>query len=236
MFGTLFGVGVGPGDPQLMTFKAVDILRRVPVIAYVVDDKGKSFAREVAAAHIPNSAVELPLRFSMSPKREVRLAAREEAARLTLAQLSAGQDVAFIAEGDPMLYSTFQHLLLSMPADVRVEICPGVSSLSASAAAAVFPLALENQRMMIAAASRETASQLRGWLAQFEVVALFKVHRHLKELIAALDEIGALGSSALVQRASLADQVVTTNLAAWDDESAPPYFSMLLIRGGKAGD
>jgi precorrin-2/cobalt-factor-2 C20-methyltransferase len=229
MFGTLFGVGVGPGDPQLMTFKAADILKDVPVIAYVVDDKGDSFARQAAAARIPPSAMELPLHFSMSPQRERRLSARQNAASLVSEQLLLGKDVAFITEGDPLLYSTFQHLLLAMPPEVRVEICPGVSSFTAAAAAAQFPLAIENQRMVIAATDEDTVSQLANWLPQFEVIVLFKVHRRIKEIASVLRQAGALSQAVLVQHASSADPSAVTNLADWDG-SELPYFSILLIR------
>lgn len=230
MFGTLFGVGVGPGDPELMTFKAARILQHAAVVAYVEDDKGDSFARQVAAAYIPASAFELPLRFSMSPQRDRRLETRQEAAHLVIARLSSGEDVVFIAEGDPLLYSTFQHLLAALPPEVQVEICPGVSSLTAAAAAAHFPLALENERMVVAAANRETPREVALWLDQFDVIVLFKVHRHLAELTAALKEAGALNQAVLVQRASLGDQSVIVHLDEWDGTPST-YFSMLLIRG-----
>lgn len=230
MFGTLFGVGVGPGDPQLITLKAVSILQSVPVIAYVVDEKGASFARQAAAEYIPACAEELPLRFSMSPQRERRLAARQEAARLLLERLSAGQDVAFITEGDPLLYSTFQHLLLFMPPDVRLEICPGVSSVFASAAAAHFPLALEDQSMLIAPANRIEAEQLLSWLEQFEVLVLFKVFRSLNKVLEILKQADCLTGATLVTRASLQDQVIIHDLSCWDGRQ-PSYFSILLARG-----
>lgn len=231
--GTLRGVGVGPGDPQLMTFKAAEILRRSAVIAYVVDEKGDSFAAQAAAAHFPASARELPLRFSMSPQREQRLAARREAARQVEAFLSAGQDVTFIVEGDPLLYSTFQHILAALPPGTPVEICPGVSALTASAAEAVFPLALENESMLVAAASPAALQQLPGWLEQFEVLVLFKVHRHLEALRAVL-KTHEHGRAALVQRASLDGQAQVTELAEWDGTPLP-YFSMLLIRASGDG-
>jgi len=230
MFGTLFGIGVGPGDPELMTFKAARILQRVAAIAYVMDEKGDSLARQIAAAHIPATAIELPLRFSMSPQRERRLESRKEAARLVIERLSVGEDVAFITEGDPLLYSTFQHLLASMPSGVPVEVCPGVSSLTASAAAAVFPLAVEEERMVVAAANSSTPRQLAGWMEQFDVIVLFKVHRYMTELIAALKQTNALSQATLIQRASRNDQSILANLSEWDG-TTPPYFSMLLIRG-----
>ncbi len=231
-FGTLWGVGIGPGDPQLITFKAAMIMQRSAAIAYVVDDNGNSYARLVAAEHIPASARELPLHFSMSPRREERMSARANAARQVEEILSTGQDVTFITEGDPLLYSTFQHLLAALPADVPVQICPGISSLTATAAEACFPLAIEGERMLVADASREAIEGLAGWLETFDVVVLFKVHRHAAALRDALQGNDLLDHAVLVQRASLAGQAGVVNLADWD--GAPlPYFSMLLIRARK---
>lgn len=227
--GTLWGVGVGPGDPQLLTLKAIQILQRSTVIAYVVDDKGQSYARNTAQAHFPASVRELPLHFSMSSQRAQRLAARAEAALQVSELLSAGQDVTFITEGDPLLYSTFQHLLAGLTVAAPVEICPGVSALTASAAEARFSLAVEQEQMVVAAANSETCRQLPVWLAQFEVIVLFKVHRHLAEVHALLAQSDLISRAVLVQRASLAGQTFVTELEDWDG-SSPPYFSMLLLR------
>lgn len=228
-YGTLWGVGVGPGDPQLLTFRAADILRRSTVIAYVVDEKGESFARQTAAAHFAPNACELPLHFSMSPDRTHRLAARAEAAQQTIAFLSQGQDVTFIAEGDPLLYSTFQHLLTALPSEAPVEICPGVSSLTAAAAEAGFPLALESERMLVATASTQTMQDLPSWLEAFEVIILFKAHRRIKTLKDILKEKGFLEKAVVVQHASLSGQARAIHLADWNGEPLP-YFSILLIR------
>jgi precorrin-2/cobalt-factor-2 C20-methyltransferase len=234
MWGTLYGIGVGPGDPELMTIKAARILQQVPVIAYTVDADGASLARQTASACIPPAVVELPLRFSMSKQRETRVAARQAAARQVCAALAQGQDVAFITEGDPLLYSTFQHLLAEMPAEaaaeVKVQICPGVSSLSAAAAAAHFPLALEDQRMLVASAREAGPEQLSAWLRQFDVLVLFKVYNRLPALLRELERSGCLANAVLVERASLQDQAVIHNLADWDGRQ-PAYFSILLVRG-----
>jgi precorrin-2/cobalt-factor-2 C20-methyltransferase len=240
MTGILFGVGVGPGDPELLTFKAAKILQSVAVIAYTVDEAANSLARQIAEAHIPASAVELPLRFSMSPNLEDRRAARKEAARLVLEALSRGLDVAFITEGDPLLYSTFQHLLAEMPPWLQVEICPGVSAFTAAAAAAHAPLALEDQQMLIT-----TGKQLLGageganWTEcrqQFDVIVIYKIHRYLDRLIQELERIDCLDQAVLVERASQPGQVVMRRLAQRDGRT-PNYFSIVLLYGcGRKGE
>lgn len=229
----LYGVGVGPGDPALMTFRAAEILARVPVIAYVVDAHGRSMARDIAAGRIPATANELPLSFPMAPERKVRVAARADAARGILARLRAGESVAFIAEGDPLLYSTFQHLLAAMPPDVRVEVCPGVSALTASAASAVFPLAIEDESLLVAVGGAGTIARLSEWLEEFDVIVLFKVHRTLDGIVDALRRCGALGRAVLVERATQGDLAARIPLDAWDG-TPPGYFSMVLVRGKAA--
>lgn len=231
-YGTLRGIGVGPGDPQLLTFKAADLLRQSVVIAYVVDDQGESYARRIAAAHIPVSVTELPLHYSMSPQRDVRLAARTEVARQVIALLSTGQDVTFITEGDPLLYSTFHHLLTLLPSEVPLEICPGVSSLTASAAEAHFPLPIEGERMVVAPLDTEALLHISEWLESFEVIVLFKAHRHVQALWEELQKVHYRGRAVLVQRASVAGQARVVELASWDG-SPMPYFTMALIRSGR---
>ena len=229
MSGKLIGVGLGPGDPELLTLKAIRFIQQAPVLAYTVDAKGSSFARQIAAAHIRQGQVELPLLFSMSHQRSERQQTRQDAARQVLEMLEQEQDVVFITEGDPLLYSTFQHLLAELPPRIEIFICPGVSSLTASAAAAHVPLVVEQENMVIAATNQETSRQIASWLQQFDRIVLFKVHRHLAELHNALAESGLLSQAVLVQHASLDGQTVVCNLAEWDG-STPPYFSILLIR------
>jgi precorrin-2/cobalt-factor-2 C20-methyltransferase len=228
-YGILRGVGVGPGDPQLLTFKAAEILNRRAVIAYVVDAHGESYARRTAAVHFPLKTRELPLHFVMSPRRAERLAARMKAARQVMEVLSSGEDVTFITEGDPLLYSTFQHLLTALPPEVPVEICPGVSSLTASAAEVCFPLPVEDERMVVATFNPETILRLPEWLEIFEVIVLFKAHHHIEVLQEVMTTTRHPGRVVLIQRATLTGQTRVLNLAAWDG-SPLPYFTTVLIR------
>ena len=228
-YGVLRGVGVGPGDPELMTLKSAALLRASTTIAYVVDEQGESYARKIAAGFFPVSVHEVPLFFSMSPDRSRRLAARAEAVRQVMDLLAAGDDVTFITEGDPLLYSTFQYLLSGISPQVTVEICPGISALNASAAEASFPLLTEDERMVVATLTPESIQLLPEWLKSFDVLVLFKVHRHMADLATALDEAQFQGKTVLVQRASLAGQAMVTDLADWD-RSPLPYFTIALIR------
>ncbi len=232
MTGKLIGVGVGPGDPELLTLKAVRLIRSAAVLAYTVNTEGMSYARQVADGFITAGQTELPLAFSMNSDRSLRQAARAAAAETVLQVLRGGQDVVFLTEGDPLLYSTFQHLLTLLPADIVVEICPGVSAVFAAAAAAHFPLALENQAVMVAPAE-QALGHLQEWLADGKCLALFKVSRWLKPLADEIRSCGLACRAALVERASTRNEITLADPDKWKDY-ASPYFSLVLLRGQTA--
>lgn len=229
MTGKLIGVGVGPGDPELLTLKAVRLIQSEAVLAYTVNAEGISYARQVADSFITAGKTELPLAFSMNSDRSLRQAARVAAVDTVLQALQGGQNVVFLTEGDPLLYSTFQHMLAQLPDDIVVEICPGVSALFAAAAAAHFPLALEDQSMIVAPAE-QALGHVAEWLVDGKCLALFKVSRWLKPLADEIRSCGLACRAALVERASTHNEIILTNPEKWQDYTSP-YFSMVLLRG-----
>ncbi len=142
--GILYGIGVGPGDPELMTLKADRLIRAARVVAYPAPDTGESFARAIAARAISPDAVEIPM---IVPMREERFAAQEvyaEAARTIGGHLAGGADVVVLCEGDPFFYGSFMYLFARLAGRHPVEVVPGVSSLAACAAALGRPLVARN--------------------------------------------------------------------------------------------
>ncbi len=135
MSGRLYGIGVGPGDPELMTLKAVRVLAEAPVVAYPAPDKGESSARKIAAAHIPAGRIEIAIRVPMRPGPEPA-AIYDDAAKEIAAHLEAGRDVAVLCEGDPLFYGSFIYLHDRLAHRFPTTVVPGVSSLTACAAAA----------------------------------------------------------------------------------------------------
>lgn len=235
MTAKLTGVGVGPGDPELLTLKAIRLIQNAPVLAYAVDAHGNSRARKTVEACIPAGQAELPLFFSMSPRRAERLKTRREAAEKILDVLRKGLETVFITEGDPLLYSTFQHLLSAMPPDVPVEVCPGISAMASASAAACFPLAIEGQKVLVAPA-REALAELQGWLRQGNSVVLFKAAQSLREIAGEVTRSGLRCETVLAEHISMDTQVITRDMEAWSRRDAP-YFSIVLIRplDGQAG-
>lgn len=229
--GTVYGLGVGPGDPELLTLKALRLLRAAAVIAYPAPEEGASFARSVAAPHLPGGqaeiAIRMPLGEGLFPKADIYDRAAEEIA----AHAAAGRDVAVLCEGDPFFYGSFMYLYARLGKRCRVEVVPGVSSLMACAAAAGAPLAARNDVLTVIPAPLPEV-ELKARLAEVEAAAIVKVGRHLAKVRRVLDELGLAGRAHYVERATLASERV---LPLAEAPEAAPYFSMVLVhRRGEA--
>jgi len=226
--GTLYGIGVGPGDPELMTLKAHRLIRTARVVAYPAPDDGDSFARRIAAGTIPRQAEEIPM---IVPMRAARFPAQQvyaEAAEKMAAHLDAGTDVAVLCEGDPFFYGSFMYLFARLGARFAVEIVPGVSSLSACAAALKRPLTARNDVLTVLPGPLPD-TELRPRIEAAEAIAIMKVGRHLGRIRALLETMGLTGNAGYIERASLAAEHVS-KLA--DAPEKAPYFSMILIYRG----
>ncbi|GAB4523185.1 MAG: precorrin-2 C(20)-methyltransferase [Roseibium sp.] len=229
MSGTLYGIGLGPGDPELMTLKAHRLISSAQVIAYPAPDTGESFARSIAADVIPANAREIPI---VVPMRVDRFPAREiydKAAGEIAAVLESGADVVTLCEGDPFFYGSFMYLFERLSSRFRVEVVPGVTSLTACAAQLRRPLTSRNDVLTVIPGPLPD-DEIRRRIDAAQAVAIMKVGRHLPRLKALLSGMGLLDRAGYVERASLADQKVH-RLVDLEAESAP-YFSMILIYKG----
>src|SRR3954453_13249819 len=162
--GVLYGIGVGPGDPELVTMKALRVLRSVAVVAYPAPDSGDSFARGIVAQWLDRGQPEIAIRFPMRPGPPPQDIYRNAAVQLE-AVLQAGDDVAYLCEGDPLLYGSFAGLLAALDRRFPVAIVPGVSSITACAAAAGTALATRDETLSVIPATlpeEELAAALAG--------------------------------------------------------------------------
>jgi precorrin-2/cobalt-factor-2 C20-methyltransferase len=228
--GTLFGVGVGPGDPDLLTLKAVKIISRAPVIAYPAAEGTDSLARAIAAPHIPDGKTEIAIETPMVPGRFPANDVYDSYAQEIAAHLSAGRDVAILCEGDPFLYGSFMYLFLRLAEDHPTQVVPGVSSLAACAAVAGAPLVSRNQVLTVIPGPLD-AAELEARLAGSEAAAIMKVGRHLPKVREVIAKLGRLDRAQYVERATMADQKVLPLTEAPDKA---PYFSMILVRSPEA--
>jgi precorrin-2/cobalt-factor-2 C20-methyltransferase len=230
--GTLYGLGIGPGDPDLLTLKAHRLLQSAPVIAYPAPERGDSLARRIVAPHLPPGRTEIAIRM---PLVEARFPAQEvydRAAAELGGHLEAGRDVAVLCEGDPFFYGSFMYLFGRMAERFAVEVVPGVSSLTACAAVLGAPLAARNDVLVVLPGPLD-AEILRARLAQAEAAAIIKLGRHFPKVRRVLEELCLAESARYVEHATMSEQRVLP-LAAVDAATAP-YFSMILVhRRGEA--
>ena len=223
--GTLRGIGVGPGDPELMTLKAARLIRAARVVAYPAPDSGQSFARSVAAGLIARDAIEIPMVVPMRPDRFPAQEVYGQAARAIAGHLDGGTDVVVLCEGDPFFYGSFMYLHARLAARHAVEVVPGVSSLGACAAALGRPLVARNGVLSVLPGPLPD-DELRPRIEAADAVAILKVGRHMARLRALIGSLGLTGRAAYVERASLPQGRACPLADAPDDA---PYFSMILI-------
>ena len=224
--GTLYGVGVGPGDPDLLTLKAVKVIAQAPVIAYPAAEGADSLARAIAAPHIPAGRTEIAVVTPMVPGRFPANDLYDSYATEIAGHLAAGRDVAILCEGDPFLYGSFMYLFLRLAEEYPTQVVPGVSSLAACAAVAGAPLVSRNQVLTVIPGPLD-AAELETRLAGSEAAAIMKVGRHLPKVRAVIAKLGRLDRAQYVEHATMANQKVLPLAKAPD---TAPYFSMILVR------
>ena len=225
MSGKLYGVGVGPGDPELMTLKAVRILAEVPVIAYPAPNSGESSARAIAENIIPAGRIEIAVRVPMRVG-PVPLEAYKRGADEIATHLEAGRDVAVLCEGDPFFYGSFMYLHDALAGRFPTTIVPGVSSLTACADASGRPLVRRDDVLTVVPATLEDAA-IEQRLAQSHAAAIMKVGRHLPRLKALLKKLALLETAIYVSHATRGNERVVPLADLTDSEA--PYFSMILV-------
>ncbi len=224
---SLFGIGVGPGDPELVTLKAARLIGTLPVLAHVGADGRPSRARRIAQAMIPAStrelSADLPMRCAPDAAKPVydRLAANIHT------EIRHGRAVGFLCEGDPLLYGSFVALLDRLGEQVPVTVVPGITSIAAAAAGSRHVLAQRDENLAILAATAGDA-RLQAAMESAASVAILKVGRHLPRIRRLLADAG-LARSALVvsELGSTEEQVRPLDLVT---EERLPYFALILAR------
>ncbi len=225
MTGTLWGIGVGPGDPDLLTVKAVKVLAGVAALAYPLNADGGSQARTIAAPHLPAGLPETGLPFSFTPDADSAPAYRAAAARLT--EALADGDVAVLCEGDPLLYGTFGNLLPYLDATVPVRVVPGIAAATAAAATVARPLASGDGALAVLPATLGGAA-LAARLAHGDAAVILKPGRHTPAARRALAHAGRLADALAVARATRAGEWWAP-LTDLPEDATLPYFSLILV-------
>lgn len=229
MMGRLYGVGLGPGAPDLMTLRTARLIEKAKVIAYPALAGGASFARSIAADLIPADAREIVMDVPMTVERAPAQAAYDKGAAEIAEALAAGHDVVCLCEGDPFFYGSFMYLYARLSDRFEVEVVPGVTSITACAARSGRPLVARNERLTVLAGPLPE-DELRARIEGAESVVIMKVGRHLSKIRAVIESLGLTEKASYVERATLPEEVVLP--LAHAPEKAP-YFSMILVTKGE---
>lgn len=234
--GTLWGVGLGPGDPELVTVKAARVIGAADVVAYHSAQHGRSIARSIAEPYLRAGQVEEHLVYPVTTETTDHpggyYGAMEDfyalAADRIAVHLEAGRDVALLAEGDPLFYSSYMHMHTRLTERFEAVIVPGVTSVSAASAALGRPL-VQGDEVLTILSGTLPADELRRRLIDTDAAVVMKLGRSYPIVREVLSSIGRLDEAYYVERASTARQRV---LPAGDvDEATVPYFSLAMLPG-----
>ncbi len=226
MTGTVYGLGVGPGDPELITLKALRLLRASALVVYPAPERGDSLTRAIVAPHLDGDREEMAVRVPMAAARFPARAVYDRAAQVIAARAGAGDDVAVLCEGDPFFYGSFMYLFSRLCERTPVEVVPGVSSLTACAARLGAPLAARNDMLSVIPAGLDEADLTRR-LDAADAAAVVKVGRHFAKLRRILDALGLAGRARYIEHATMANERIAPPGAV--DPATVPYFSMVLV-------
>ncbi len=234
--GRLIGVGVGPGDPELITLKAMRALNEADVIAHFAKAGRQSQSRTIVAPHLRAGVTELPLQFPVTtelPKcsNDYRAAIRDfydGAAAAIAAHLSAERAVAVICEGDPLFYGSYMHLHARLAPRFATEIVAGITGMSGCWSAAGMPIAQGDDVFTVLPATLPEGELARR-LADADAAVVMKIGRHLPKLRRALARSGQLDRAIYVERGTMTDAKMIPLATKRDDDA--PYFAVVLVPG-----
>jgi precorrin-2 C20-methyltransferase/precorrin-3B C17-methyltransferase len=239
--GRLYGVGLGPGDPELVTLKAARLIREADVVAYHAGRHGSSIARRIAGDLVPPGVIEEQLVYPVTTGSAAHPGGysgamadfyEESAARLA-DHLLAGRDVVLLAEGDPLFYGSFMYMHDRLSGRFRTEVVPGVTSVAAASAAVASPLVRQTDVLTVLPGTLPEPELARR-LADTQGAVVIKLGRTFPAVRRALEAAGRLGDASYVERASTDQQVV---LPVKDvDPARVPYFSLIVVAGDSAPD
>lgn len=236
--GKVFGVGTGPGDPDLLTLKAVKALNGADVLAFFAKRGARGNGRTIVEAHVRADILELPLVYpvtveedkeSDSYKRAIDGFFDESAARIAL-HLQAGRNVAVLSEGDPLFYGSYMHLHLRLAPHFPAEVIPGVTAMSGCWSLAGLPL-VQGDDILSVLPGTLAEEVLVTRLAGTDGAVIMKVGRNLPKIRRALEAVGKLDGAIYVERGTMPTGAV---MPLGDHDGSPaPYFSLVLVPGWK---
>lgn len=233
MLGKLYGIGVGPGDPELLTMKAVRLLTEIEYLSFpVAKADGDSLAHEIVKKAMDKEWNLVKLHMPMSLDYDLLEPKWQKAAEEIAEILKTGKDVAFITLGDTAFFSTFIYLVRKIKnilPELEMEMVPGITAPSAIAAEAVLPLVLRDERLLIVPAIRDM-EDVKKAINESENVVLFKIGNVFKDLYAFLKESGLEKNAIVASRLGFKDGFITKDLESLLDKEKLDYLTTMIIK------
>ncbi|MFO0409033.1 MAG: precorrin-2 C(20)-methyltransferase [Dolichospermum sp.] len=224
--GRLYGIGVGPGDPELITLKALRILRSVPVVAYQSAVDKESIARKIVSPYLDNHQIEVLFHLPRALEPENAKSIYDREVQPIADHLAAGRDVVVLCEGDPFFYGSFMYLFTRLADKYKTEVVPGVSSLMACPVALGLPFTYYNDVLTVLPAPLPIEI-LTSQLLATDAAAIMKLGRHFSKIRNLLHELGLASRARYIERATSTQQRILPLDAV--NPLEVPYFSMIII-------
>lgn len=233
MLGTLYGIGVGPGDPDLLTLKAVKILKQVShVFAASSSSNDYSLAYRIVSEHLPLEVPVDQLAFPMTFNPESLEDAWQANCEKVVEMLHKGKNVAFITIGDPLTFSTFIYIMRKIRKrlpGVNITVVPGITSFQAAAACAEVPLAEGEEAVTILSAAKG-GERLREMVEIAENIVLMKTYKHFPQILSRIREEGLEKNCCFVSRCGLDGEIVERDFEKLSKIERPHYLSLMIIK------
>ncbi len=223
--GKLYGIGLGPGDPELLTLKAYRILRSVPIVVYPMSPDGRCISRSIVAEYLQPHQIEMPMVLPFKPGESSQPGYQLMADKMAI-HLAQGQDIAVLCEGDPFFFGTFMYLYNRLNDRFPTEMIPGVSSVMASANMLGAPLTYRNDVFMALSGTLD-AEILRSRLLMADAAVLMKLGRNFVKVYGVLESLNLLDRALYIERATMKEQRITPIREV--DSTQVPYFAMIVI-------
>jgi precorrin-2/cobalt-factor-2 C20-methyltransferase len=224
------GVGVGPGDPELITLKAHRLIQNADVISYIANEKGQSQAKKIAAdtlAGIKVTQQEIPVIMPMCDDRSVANGVYDKAANEISQAIADNKNVVFLCEGDPLFFGSFAYLLERLQANVSCEVVPGISSVHAASSALQLPLTMLKESFAVMS-GRHSEQDLMSALKNYDSVVIMKAGRSRQRILNALSLSGRINEANYLEYIGREGEVIQSDVSQLQGE-AGPYFSLFVV-------
>jgi len=228
--GRFIGVGVGPGDPELITLKAFRLIQSAKVVSYLTNPEGASQAKHIASEafeSIDHDQEQIGILMPMSMDRNAANLAYDAGAFAIRKELDKGLDVVFLCEGDPLFFGSFAYLMERLESTYECEVVPGVSSIHAAASALKHPLTMLKESFAVVS-GRHTDLQIEQALSQHDSVVIMKAGRERSRILSLLASTQRLDDAQYLEHIGRENEYICTNVSELADE-AGPYFSLFVV-------